>query len=808
MLNRVKLSYFQQHRALEVNLGSGLTAIRGANESGKSTLLRGICYALFGAKAMPDTLDNLVTWGEDVRKLKAEVEFTAEGVKYHVKRSKSGAELNYDGGRVTGQNEVTAFVCRLLRVDAAAAPRLMLSNQNEIRGALEAGPKETTALIERLSDFDQIDAIVELIQENLSLGSTATVEAAIEAGRRQLDEARAAAVEPDLKALGVQIEASQQALEAAQGDLANAQARADAAQIALSDGRVAAKERDALLDTIAKARERIDELDVELEEIDTLKAPDNVEAEIQRRRDAISAEERRAEQQQRKDRVTEIDAELARQRAVAAPAGDVEVLRGQLSAHERDAGLAKKFAQLAGFTGPRPAQYGPAEVFKGTLEDLEAQIAVQRSSKVEAERLAARARSEADLLRAQLTAGSCGFCGQDFSNVPEVQAKNAEIERGIARLDADARARLESASEAGLEQDRLQGIKEASQPALRVLAVVGADYAALADDLLPPVLKWVGPTYSSEQADPAALRRQIEELETAQRAYDRAQTKIESLVGERDRLAKDLPETLPAPVDARALRREIRDLEAAQEAYTRAQAKRETLAAERDRLIAKIGEIEVALEDHPPVDLEALQAAADAARAALAPAQQAVMDAQRELNAAKQARSDAVAGYERARAAVTAAAESLEARQQELRDLIFNNKLLKDVRSARPIIADKLWNMVLAAVSRYFSEMRGVESVVTKGQDGFMVDGHVVSPATLSGSALDILGLAIRVALVKTFLPACPFFVLDEPAQGCDDNRTANLLSFLSACGFAQVLLVTHEDTSESVAQNMITIGG
>jgi ABC-type transport system involved in cytochrome bd biosynthesis fused ATPase/permease subunit len=76
-----------------------------------------------------------------------------------------------------------------------------------------------------------------------------------------------------------------------------------------------------------------------------------------------------------------------------------------------------------------------------------------------------------------------------------------------------------------------------------------------------------------------------------------------------------------------------------------------------------------------------------------------------------------------------------------------------------------------------------------------------------SGSTIDSLGLAIRVALVRTFLPTAPFLILDEPAAACSEARTDNMLGFVVGCGFPQVLLVTHEDVSESVADHIITLG-
>ena len=115
MLNRITLTNFQRHRNLEVLFNPGISALRGSNEAGKSTLIRAVCYALFGSKSMPVSIDELVTWGEPTNTLKVVLEFTVDGTVYTIKRGKSGAEITYDGGIVTGQNECTAYVAKLLR---------------------------------------------------------------------------------------------------------------------------------------------------------------------------------------------------------------------------------------------------------------------------------------------------------------------------------------------------------------------------------------------------------------------------------------------------------------------------------------------------------------------------------------------------------------------------------------------------------------------------------------------------------------------------------------------------------------------
>ena len=50
MFNWVRLICFQQYCDLEVAFGEGFMVICGVNESGKSTLLCGICYGGFGVK--------------------------------------------------------------------------------------------------------------------------------------------------------------------------------------------------------------------------------------------------------------------------------------------------------------------------------------------------------------------------------------------------------------------------------------------------------------------------------------------------------------------------------------------------------------------------------------------------------------------------------------------------------------------------------------------------------------------------------------------------------------------------------------
>lgn len=140
----------------------------------------------------------------------------------------------------------------------------------------------------------------------------------------------------------------------------------------------------------------------------------------------------------------------------------------------------------------------------------------------------------------------------------------------------------------------------------------------------------------------------------------------------------------------------------------------------------------------------------------------------------------------------------------EIQNMQINNALLKVLREIKPQLANTIWQQVCNTITQYFSTMRDKPSMVTKASTGFEVDGH--NTKALSGSTLDVLGIAIRVALTKTFLPTCGFMLLDEPFAACDVERQMKALGFITSTGFDQIIIVTHEDTTEAVADNLITL--
>ncbi len=87
IITRIKGSNILKYRRLELALPeSGLIAISGQNESGKSSIGEAVCFALFGRTFSigPDELEKVVRWGEN--HCAVTLDFTVDGVAWELSR--------------------------------------------------------------------------------------------------------------------------------------------------------------------------------------------------------------------------------------------------------------------------------------------------------------------------------------------------------------------------------------------------------------------------------------------------------------------------------------------------------------------------------------------------------------------------------------------------------------------------------------------------------------------------------------------------------------------------------------------------
>lgn len=697
MLKTLELRNFRQHENLTLSFERGLVCMRGANESGKSTVIEGISFALFGSGALRDALDNVVTWGKPLKDMKVRLTVEEQGRTLTFTRGKNGAEvLEGSDVIVTGQKEVSNYAAEIFGGDLSTCSKLIFASQGNLRGSLSEGPKAAATLIEDLSGFDLFDKIIGLIQNKLMTGSDSVLAAQLRDAQETL-----ATTEVPVKDGTPERKATKKAAE-----IEAKKAAAEAYDAPIAEYREWSQANFPLWDARSKALQEVEKL--EQAKVETL------------------------------DRLNR----LKSQPMPALP--NLDALRLDLEQARSWQKTQDAWAEFQKCPTAKNSWDGDRESFSTAYAD-----AVIGSDKIK--NTISEKKAEVAALNSKLILSlTCPTCGSEVKDAEKIRLQNEAIRSQVDALQADIKlledqlAWAVSALSAYAEIDKVDGVIS------RLLGKIGA-YVLVGTDTVPPKLTWAGPPVASIAADVGAAERALESGEALHRADERHRGAVAAAAQDYAALSGKVIE-VPDPVPLW----DERNAEHAKNLSAQA-----TLLSDVDNLNAelKILKIEV---------------------------------------------GHAEAAYRYATERIEMLKSQVTKSEKALAELAFNNTLLKKVRAARPVVGDKLWNAVLASVSTMFSQMRGEVSAVTRGREGFLVNGAPTS--SLSGSTLDILGLAIRVALIKVFVPHAPVLILDEPCAALDAGRAEELLGFVASSGFDQVLLVTHENVSDAVANQLITL--
>jgi DNA repair exonuclease SbcCD ATPase subunit len=708
MLKTLKLVNFRKHRDVVVDFTSGIQAVRAPNEGGKTTLIEGAAYCLFGSKALRTPIEQTVTMGEDVKTLYSELTILIDSAAYKFTRAKSGAEVILNGKVFcTGQNEVSAFAASLIGAELSIASKMMFAGQNGIRGALEEGPKALSTLIEDLAGFTVFDQILEAAQEKLALGSPALLEERLKGAEATLVAAtESLPVKPDEEDYQAQLTALSNKMAQIESEIPGLKTAAEIAAEKFSEASQVFNANNALLADIERAAAQVNQCEGQ-----------------------VAGFKANAEK----------------------PLPDVEALKVQLTDAE-DWDARSKAYQL--FTSI-PADHR----YAGTVHDFNNSVDNNATLLRQAEELV----NKADRLLMTASArrinhDKCDKCGQDVTHLEHVISTNAEVDQEVARLNAEREKHAATVTGLTEIRDSLKPYALLDRQVSPLLSKL-ADFVTIDESVFPPAATWIGEVPGDAGPDTRSYRDALEKAQAEVRVIEQAKAKLELVTGQ----------------------------------LAEAKAKHAALVAKRDAYAGPSSD-----------DILRLQEEKNSAALAVTAADGNIILAKREVATLTGEYTSALAIWKAVHARVSDAEKTIADTKADLESLSFNNTLIRKLRTIRPLVANQVWNSVLSSVSVMFSQMRGEESWVTKDKGGFCVNGQAVE--SLSGSTLDILGVALRVALMKTFLPQCGLLVLDEPCAAMDTSRTESLLGFIAGCGVPQVVLITHESVSESVADNLIEI--
>ncbi|PSQ09092.1 chromosome segregation protein [Halobacteriales archaeon QS_5_68_33] len=512
----VRLSNFKCYEEAGLRLDEGVTVIHGPNGSGKSSLLGACFFALYGAKALDTTLDEVVTIGADDAEV--ELEFTHGGSSYHVERrvratgeraTTARCVLETPDGPVEGARDVRAYVEDLLRMDAEAFVNCAYVRQGEVNKLINASPAQRQDMLDSLLQLGKLeeyrerasdarvgvgrvrddrqgrlgqldDQVAEKEDKDLHdrLSGLRSDLAEVEGEIDDLETQRETAVETRDRAIEV-IEEYEERRE----ELADLESDIDELREAISETE---RERDGLAEEIDDRREAreaavetladlLPETALDTEDPDAVESEDvedlidDLEAEDEDHRDAVEearleATECGNEAESLRKRGDELDAEAAEKRERAEKLGsEIEETRETLTERrenladldERIEELREEFAEVAADLD--------ADVAFGEAESVRESLAADHDEAVESVAgLKADVENQRETIEEAeelLEAGKCPECGQDVEGAPHVDSIEDDRER-LAELESDLDDARERRDELATRVERAERLVE------------------------------------------------------------------------------------------------------------------------------------------------------------------------------------------------------------------------------------------------------------------------------------------------------------------------------------------------------------
>ena len=152
MINQLRLIDFFVHKSKTFDFTTGLTGIIGPNESGKSLVMEGIRYALFGTAAL--------RYG--AAEVHVEMDFSVKGVSHTVVRRCGNATLD---DAVVGTRAVNAAIIKLLGYDLSVFDVANACNQGQVEALSNMKPTERKAMVDKTVGLDTLDGLIKFCGE-------------------------------------------------------------------------------------------------------------------------------------------------------------------------------------------------------------------------------------------------------------------------------------------------------------------------------------------------------------------------------------------------------------------------------------------------------------------------------------------------------------------------------------------------------------------------------------------------------------------------------------------------------------------
>ncbi|HYC52035.1 MAG TPA: SMC family ATPase [Gemmatimonadaceae bacterium] len=782
-LNSVRLTNFRLHADTRIEFDTGLTGIIGPNGSGKTTILEAIAWALYGMPAARGKRQDIRSLSASGRAgVKVELDFDLSGHRHRVVRSLSSAELYLDGAATPIANStsaVTDILRRRMGMTQQEFFNTYFTGQKELGVMAAMGPAERSQFLSRVLGYERLTSARGLVRErrNVLKGELAGLESALpdsDAVARELKESaeRLKDSEGKAKTALTKLKKASEASLTLQPKWIEAQKERDAHQKTVAELRVREGEEAAL----ARDSERLDRDLAEIiqaqKEILEISEELNIHSDLAARlheMERLFQEEGRRKELLRNRQALDADLTKLRERlrAIDVPADAVQLAERARDALRRQLDEANTALDAAHTDWVRDRQ--EAMTKRQALLDQHKEIREQREQLANlgpespcpicTRPLADHFREVLDDLDGKLTAIEVDgkYYRKRVEQLEETPAPLRELQERVATLEESLDAQAKALTTAQLrQQEHTQLTREVADREKRLAALVEQ-------------LEGIPSGYHETRH--AQLRQQHAQLAPlAERSV-----RLRALTEREPRIRKDADK---ARKDLARVRTQLEELR---------QRQKESKFSEQS--FAK------------------LKASHEAAAAELRSCELAALGAEKELEAARAARSAAEAsrqeldrGMERLRAL------TLDRRLHEELDRAFTDIRASLNEHLRPEISD-LASGFLAELTdgRYTDlELDDDYNIIVKEDD--------IPKPVISGGEEDLANLVLRLAISQMIAEragqAFSLLILDEVFGSLDESRRHNVVELLRKLHdrFEQVILITHIESVREGLDRVLSV--
>lgn len=747
--------HFKKLGSQSVDFKSGLNIIAGDNAQGKSTLLEAIKMAFFGVAAMPCGKAEIPTWGQTKCSVTLKFELTSDTT-YLLTRTLSTAKLLSIGAdgvetlEANGHTPVTARIEELTGLTLKDWELFIQSSQGFATGILTFG---ATALNKKVEEFAGVD----LIDKVQTLAARYAQRAEAQAEVQMVPAAR--------------IEELEQEVKAAQAEYDEAEASALAAQEALK----AVGEP-----PIAPVGPTAAELRAGQREVNAADAA--VDAAEQR---LLAANQRVTDAQQALGEKKVTDA-AALETSLEQLKAEGDQLKTQVQGYQASVKTLESAAH--GVTSAQAALKRANEVLEVTaagFTDAENQEKLDEATHALSQATDRVAHLNVKVGEAQAAHSSlkkladgavCPTCKRaKEDHDPEQLAKEcAEAERTLEALRGQLKSEQESIA---VYTPLVRNLTQAIEARSRASSEVEAKQAALVAVQL---------TLADLEGTHAGAAQKLADAEA-------------ELDAKRDQFAR-VREQL---ANVRSHNDEVARLNSALE-KVRGQAL--TAKADFDAAMSHLEALPECATDEQVLEAEAVEAAYQEDRLAHS---RALSQAEGNHSMGCQAMRVATDRGTRAHQAVADANKANEEAAANEKLSKQYDRLVRFLRERRQTYLKEVWDAVMSSSSRMVR--RSSSDVITRvdnreGSFYFEEAGNIAPTTSASGAQKALIGTSIRVGLSRALYGSDSLMIFDEPTEGCTEFNASNMVAQLATCA-RQVLLITHREGDQALANHIINVG-